>query len=79
VVFAVALGFVMAMLDVTVVNVALGDIQREFTSPFSMLVMITDAYTLTFASLLLLTNIAKPRFKTGARWRAGTSCWKFHS
>ena len=31
VIFAVALGFVMAMLDVTVVNVALGDIQREFT------------------------------------------------
>ena len=54
VVFAVALGFVMAMLDVTVVNVALGDIQREFTSPLSTLVWIVDAYTLTFASLLLL-------------------------
>ena len=47
VVFAVALGFVMAMLDVTVVNVALGDIQREFTSPLSTLVWIVDAYTLT--------------------------------
>ncbi|GGF35883.1 methylenomycin A resistance protein [Aliidongia dinghuensis] len=54
VIFAVALGFVMAMLDVTVVNVALGDIQREFTSPLSTLVWIIDAYTLTFASLLLL-------------------------
>lgn len=54
VVFAIALGFVMAMLDVTVVNVALGDIQREFTSPLSTLVWIVDAYTLTFASLLLL-------------------------
>jgi MFS transporter, DHA2 family, methylenomycin A resistance protein len=54
VVFAVALGFVMAMLDVTVVNVPLGDIQREFTSPLSTLVWIVDAYTLTFASLLLL-------------------------
>jgi MFS transporter, DHA2 family, methylenomycin A resistance protein len=54
VVFAVALGFIMAMLDVTVVNVALGDIQREFTSPLSTLVWIFDAYTLTFASLLLL-------------------------
>ena len=54
VVFAVALGFVMAMLDVTVVNVALGDIQREFASPLSTLVWIVDAYTLTFASLLLL-------------------------
>ena len=54
VVIAVSLGFVMAMLDVTVVNVALGDIQREFTSPLSTLVWINDAYTLTFASLLLL-------------------------
>jgi hypothetical protein len=44
VVFAVALSFVMAMLDVTVVNVALGDIQREFTSPLSTLVWIVDAY-----------------------------------
>lgn len=54
VIFAVALGFVMAMLDVTVVNVALGDIQRQFASPLSTLVWIIDAYTLTFASLLLL-------------------------
>jgi MFS transporter, DHA2 family, methylenomycin A resistance protein len=36
--FAVALGFVIALLDVTVVNVALRDIQREFTSPLSTLV-----------------------------------------
>jgi MFS transporter, DHA2 family, methylenomycin A resistance protein len=54
IVLAVALGFIMAMLDVTVVNVALGDIQREFASPLSTLVWIVDAYTLTFASLLLL-------------------------
>lgn len=51
---AVALGFVMAMLDVTVVNVALGDIQREFQTPLSGLVWIVDAYTLTFAALLML-------------------------
>ena len=44
VIFAVALGFVMAMLDVTVVTFALGDIQREFTSPLSTLVWIVDAY-----------------------------------
>ena len=54
VVLAVALGFIMAMLDVTVVNVTLGDVQREFDSPLSTLVWIVDAYTLTFASLLLL-------------------------
>lgn len=54
VIFAVALGSVTAMLEVSVVNVALGDIQREFTSPLSTLVWIVDAYALTFASLLLL-------------------------
>ena len=54
VVLAVSLGFVMAMLDVTVVNVALSDIQREFGSVLSTLVWVVDAYTLTFASLLLL-------------------------
>ena len=54
VVFAIALGFIMAMLDVTVVNVALADVQREFSSPLSKLVWIVDAYALTFASLLLL-------------------------
>ncbi len=54
VVLAVSLGFVMAMLDVTVVNVALSDIQSEFGSDLSTLVWVVDAYTLTFASLLLL-------------------------
>jgi MFS family permease len=38
----------------TVVNVALCDVQREFDSQLSTLVWIVDAYTLTFASLLLL-------------------------
>ena len=54
VVLAVSLGFVMAMLDVTVVNVALGDIQNEFGASLSALVWVVDAYTLTFAALLLL-------------------------
>ncbi len=54
VVVAVSLGFVMAMLDVTVVNVALGEIRKNFDAPLSDLVWIVDAYTLTFAALLLL-------------------------
>ena len=54
VVLAISLGFIMAILDVTVVNVALGDIQHEFGSALPTLVWIIDAYTLTFASLLML-------------------------
>lgn len=54
VIVAVALGFVMAMLDATVVNVALEDIRRDFGAPLPDLVWIVDAYTLSFAALLLL-------------------------
>jgi MFS transporter, DHA2 family, methylenomycin A resistance protein len=71
---AVSLGFVMAMLDVTVVNVALGDIQKTFDAPLSALVWIIDAYTLTFAALLLLGGAiadrigAKRAYMLGLLW-----------
>ena len=41
-----AIGFVMAMLDVTVVNVALPGIAAQFGVPLTDLVWIADAYTL---------------------------------
>lgn len=47
-------GFVMAMLDVTVVNVALSEIQRDFDVRLASLVWVVDSYTLTFAALLLI-------------------------
>jgi DHA2 family methylenomycin A resistance protein-like MFS transporter len=74
VIFAVSLGFVMAMLDVTVVNVALAEIHAEFHTPLSALVWIIDAYTLTFAALLLLGGAladrigAKPTYMVGLIW-----------
>lgn len=40
-----AIGFVMAMLDVTVVNVALPSIAQQFTVPLTDLVWIVDGYT----------------------------------
>jgi DHA2 family methylenomycin A resistance protein-like MFS transporter len=49
-----ALGYVMAMLDATAVNVALDKIAGEFHAPLTSLVWVVDAYTLTFAALLLL-------------------------
>ncbi len=48
-----AIGFVMAILDVTVVNVALTDISRQLAVPLSGLVWVVDGYTLTFAAMLL--------------------------
>jgi EmrB/QacA subfamily drug resistance transporter len=53
---AVCLGTFMLLLDVTIVNVALPDIQRALGSSFSSLQWVVDAYALTLASLLLVTG-----------------------
>ncbi|WP_246861352.1 MFS transporter [Bacillus cytotoxicus] len=47
------MGFVMATLDVTVVNVAIADIQEKLQMSLSSTTWIVDGYMLTFASLLL--------------------------
>jgi EmrB/QacA subfamily drug resistance transporter len=50
---AVCLGTFMLLLDVTIVTVALPDIQRALHSSFSDLQWIVDAYALTLAAFLL--------------------------
>jgi EmrB/QacA subfamily drug resistance transporter len=50
---AVCLGTFMLLLDITIVNVALPDIQRALNSNFSDLQWIVDAYALTLAAFLL--------------------------
>ncbi|MBE7189274.1 MFS transporter, partial [Jatrophihabitans endophyticus] len=50
---AVCLGTFMLLLDVTIVNVALPDIQDALHSSFSDLQWVVDAYALTLAALLL--------------------------
>jgi EmrB/QacA subfamily drug resistance transporter len=50
---AVCVGTFMLLLDVTIVNVALPDIQRALHSSFDDLQWVVDAYALTLASLLL--------------------------
>ena len=52
-VVAVCLGTFMLLLDVTIVNVALPDIQPALHSSFSDLQWVVDAYALTLAALLL--------------------------
>ncbi len=56
---AVSLAIFMLLLDITVVNVALPDIQRSLHSCFQDLQWVVDAYSLTLAAFLL----------TAARWR----------
>jgi MFS family permease len=43
----------MLLLDITIVNVALPDIQKDLNSSFSDLQWVVDAYALMLASLLL--------------------------
>ena len=49
----VCLGTFMLLLDITIVNVALPEIQRDLDSSFSDLQWVVDAYALTLAALLL--------------------------
>ena len=68
---AVALGYVMAMLDVTVVNVALRSISDELSMTLAGQVWIVDAYTLAFAALLLAGGAMANRFGARAVYAAG--------
>ena len=53
---AVCLGTFMLLLDVTIVNVALPDIQSSLKATFSDLQWVVDAYALSLASLLLTSG-----------------------
>src|SRR5258705_7361456 len=58
---AVCLGTLMLLLDITIVNVALPDIQRALHSSFADLQWVVDAYALTLAALLLTAgSLADP-------------------
>lgn len=69
--FALAIGFIMAMLDVTIVNVALPSIAAQFGTPLSGLVWIVDGYTLTFAAFLLAAGALSDRYGAKAVYLAG--------
>lgn len=62
---AAALGLVVVLLDVSVVNVALEALRREFAADVSGLQWVLNAYTLVFAALLLTSGALGDRF--GAR------------
>jgi EmrB/QacA subfamily drug resistance transporter len=53
---AVCTGVFMLLLDITIVNVALPDIQHAFNASLSDLQWVIDAYALTLAALLLIAG-----------------------
>lgn len=53
---AVSVGLFMALLDVTIVNVALPSIQQDLNASFSSLQWVIDAYALAFAVVLVTSS-----------------------
>ncbi|UOB60162.1 MFS transporter [Burkholderia pyrrocinia] len=68
---ALACGFVMAMLDVTIVNVALKAMQASLDMSLTALVWVVDAYTLSFAALLLFGGALANRYGPRTIYVAG--------
>src|SRR5271154_4500987 len=59
---AVCTATFMLLLDITVVNVALPDIQRSLHSSFSDIQWVVDAYSLTLAAFLLTAGVIGDMF-----------------
>ena len=76
---ALAVGFIMAMLDVTVVNVALSDIARSLEVSLSGLVWVIDGYTLAFAAMLLVGGALADRLGARAVYLAGLAVFTLAS
>lgn len=59
---AVCVGTFMLLLDITVVNVALPDIQKSLNCSFADLQWVVDAYSLTLAAFLLTAGVVGDMF-----------------
>ncbi len=59
---AVCVATFMLLLDITVVNVALPDIQRSLHPSFSDIQWVVDAYSLTLAAFLLTAGVIGDMF-----------------
>ncbi|MEV3962557.1 MFS transporter [Nocardia sp. NPDC050193] len=69
----------MLLLDVTIVVVALPDIQRSLSASFSALQWVTDAYALALAALLLTSGSLADRFGRRRVFGAGLVVFTFGS
>jgi len=60
----VVLGAIMSILDVTVVNVAINDLSKEFDTPLATIQWVATGYTLALATVIPVTGWASARFGT---------------
>ncbi|MGO4615398.1 MFS transporter [Nocardia sp. 2YAB30] len=65
------LSLLIVSMDATIVNVAIPTIRADLHAPFSRLQWIVDIYTLTLASLLMLSGAAADRFGRRRVFRIG--------
>ncbi len=75
VLIVLALGFLMATLDVTVVNVAMADMKNTLSMSLSGVTWVVDGYILTFASLLLAGGALADRFGSKTIYILRFSCF----
>src|SRR5579864_3834768 len=68
---ATSFGFVVVQLDVTVVNVALPQIGSHLHAGVAGLQWVVDAYTLSFAALLISAGVIGDRFGSRRVYLAG--------
>jgi DHA2 family methylenomycin A resistance protein-like MFS transporter len=71
VIVAASFGFVVVQLDVTIVNVALPTMARSLGASLAGLQWVVDAYTLSFAVLLLSAGVLGDLFGTRRAYLAG--------
>src|SRR6187200_3380904 len=62
--WVVVLGAIMSILDVTVVNVAINTLAREFQTTLPTIQWVATGYTLALATVIPLTGWAAVRFGT---------------
>ena len=70
---AVSVATFMLLLDITIVNIALPDIQRSLHSSFSDLQWVVDAYALTLAAVLLVSGSVADLIGRRDRYRWSTT------
>src|SRR6266545_2815170 len=66
----VVLGAIMTILDVTIVNVGLATLGRDFRTSIATIQWVSTAYLLAFASVIPLTGWASERFGARPLWLA---------
>jgi EmrB/QacA subfamily drug resistance transporter len=76
---AVILGLIMAVLDTTIVNVALDTISRDLHSPLMTIQWITTGYLLSLAAVIPLSGWITERFGSKRTWIAAIAVFAIGS